>query len=546
MTWKKHLLAGLFFIVAIMVSDDMKANDEMSVTADLRNDRPNIVFIFSDDHAPHAIGAYKGLFAGINPTPNIDALAAKGMLFKKSFCTNSICGPSRAVILTGRHSHKNGFMKNGDKFDGKQTTFPKLLQDSGYQTAMIGKWHLNTDPHGFDYWDILPGQGDYYNPVFISEGDQRTTVEGHCTDIVTDKAIDWLENAVDVGKPFVLMCQHKAPHRAWMPAIRHLDLYKDIEMPVPDTLFDKWEDNASGAQHQQMEIARHLHLNYDLHLPLPTGYDPTREKGQSLDKSAWRNLQKMNDDQRAQWKASWKDRNDAFHSANLQGDDLIQWKFQRYIKNYLRCIKGVDESVGRITKWLDDHGLTENTIVIYASDQGFYLGDHGWFDKRWMYDESMMMPLIVSWPGVTQPGSANENLVQNLDYAQTFLDAAGVDAPEIMQGNSLLPLLKGEAPDDWRKSVYYHYFGYPASHMVPKHCGVRTDQYKLMHFYQLDEWEFYDLNADPDELLNVFDKPEYAEPIEALQRELVRLQVQYDDDTDRSIKYPKWHEKFGN
>ena len=515
-------------------------------------EKPNIVFIFSDDHANHAIGAYQGLFADVNPTPNIDALAASGMIFRKSFCTNSICGPSRAVILTGLHSHKNGFMSNGNQFDGSQMTFPKLLGKAGYQTAIIGKWHLKSLPQGFDHWEVLPGQGDYYNPVFLSPGDndeaKRETFEGHCTDLVTDKAIAWLTEQTqgEDKKPFMLMCQHKAPHRAWMPALRHLDLYADMDMPEPDTLFDKWEDNASGAQHQTMRVDRDLHLSYDLQLPLPADYDPAKEQGGSLDKSAFNNLGKMTEAQRAEWDAKWKDRNDAYFAANLTGDELVRWKYQRYIKNYLRCIKGVDESVGRINQWLKDNGLADNTVVIYASDQGFYLGDHGWYDKRWMYEESMMMPLIVSWPGVTAPNSENNHLVQNLDYAQTFLDICGAEAPQTMQGRSLVPLLKGESPEDWRTSLYYHYYAYPGAHMVPKHCGVRTETHKLMHFYQLDEWEFYDLKADPDELANGYNDAANADKIAELKQELIRLQDRFQDDSDRSVKPAEWHSEMRN
>lgn len=509
-------------------------------------DRPNIVFIFSDDHANHAIGAYEGLFASVNPTPNIDALAKRGMLFKNSFCTNSICGPSRAVILTGLHSHLNGFRKNGDNFDGSQLTFPKLLQKAGYQTAMIGKWHLISNPQGFDHWDILPGQGAYYNPMFITEGNQRTRVEGHCTDIVTDKAIEWLESAKSSDQPFVLMCQHKAPHRTWMPALRHLDLYADVEMPEPETLFDQWEDNASGAQFQEMEIDRHLHPNFDLHLPLARDYDANQEKGKSMDKSGWRNKKNMTKEQLATWDAKWKKRNDEFFALNLEGEDLVRWKYQRYIKNYLRCIKGVDESVGRITDWLKENGLSENTVVFYASDQGFYLGDHGWYDKRWMYDESMMMPLIVSWPGVTKPGSINSELVQNIDYAPTFLDICGVKIPPKMQGKSLVPLLEGKQPADWRQSVYYHYFGYPAVHMVPRHCGVRTKDHKLINFYQFGEWEFYDLQSDPDEITNRYLDPEYQDQIKIMKTELSRLQNIYGDETDFSEMPNDWKKQIRN
>lgn len=506
------------------------------------SERPNIVFIFSDDHAQHAIGAYGGILKDVNPTPNIDALARRGMLFQNSFCTNSICGPSRAVILTGLHSHKNGFMHNGNKFDGSQITFPKLLQKGGYKTAIIGKWHLKSEPQGFDYWDVLRGQGDYYNPVFLSENG-KATVEGHCTDVVTDKAINWLENSRDSGKPFMLMCQHKAPHRTWMPAIRHLDLYADKDLPEPDTLFDKWEDNTPAARFQEMEIDRHMHMNYDLHLPLPTDFDPAKAPP-GLSRAAFHNRSKFNDQQRTQWDAKWKTRNDEFAAAKLSGNELVRWKYQRYVKNYLRCIKGVDESVGRIVKWLEDNNLSKNTIVIYSSDQGFYLGDHGWYDKRWMYDESMKMPLVVSWPGVTKPGSVCKELVQNLDYAQTFLEIADAEAPDTMQGSSLVPLLRGETPEDWRQSVYYHYFEYPGAHMVPQHCGVRTKDLKLMHFYQFGEWEFYDLNSDPDERTNLYKNPKYSAQVASMKAELDRIKDQYTDDSDFSEKPEPWQQKY--
>jgi arylsulfatase A-like enzyme len=504
-------------------------------------ERPNIVFIFSDDHAQHAIGAYGGILKEVNPTPNIDALARRGMMFQNSFCTNSICGPSRAVILTGLHSHKNGFMTNRDDFDGSQTTFPKLLRKGGYQTAVIGKWHLKSEPQGFDYWDVLRGQGDYYNPVFLS-AKGKETVEGHCTDVVTDKAIDWLSKSRDNGKPFMLMCQHKAPHRTWMPAIRHLDLYADMNLPEPSSLFDKWEDNSPGAKHQEMEIDRHMHMNYDLHLPLPEGFDP-KTAPPSLSKAAFRNMSKFTDSQRQLWDEKWKSRNEEFANAKLEGQALVRWKYQRYVKNYLRCIKGVDESVGRIVDWLKENDLSENTIVIYSSDQGFYLGDHGWYDKRWMYDESMKMPLIISWPGVTTPESVNSDMVQNLDYAQTFLEIANVEAPASMQGRSLVPLLKNETPEDWRTSVYYHYLEYPGAHMVPKHCGVRTQNHKLIYIYQFDEWEFYDLNSDPDEGNNLYNDAKYVDQIAEMKIELARLQEQYEDESDLSEMPEPWQKE---
>jgi len=505
------------------------------------DDRPNIVFIFTDDHAPHAIGAYSDWLKDVNPTPNIDQLAQDGMLFQNSFCTNSICGPSRAVILTGKHSHLNGFMHNGNNFNGDQQTFPKLLQGAGYQTAMIGKWHLKSKPQGFDHWRVLPGQGDYYNPVFLTK-DGREQIEGYCTDLVTDDALEWLQNQRDPNKPFMLMCQHKAPHRTWMPALRHLTLYDDMNIPEPETLFDDWRDNASPARHQEMEIDGHLNIVFDLFLEPDADFDP--KAGKSVDRSGFRNLGKMTPTQLKAWNAAYGPKNQAFRDAKLSGDDLIRWKYQRYIKNYLRCIKGVDESVGKLVDYLKQAGLDDNTIVIYSSDQGFYLGDHGWYDKRWMYEESLMMPLIVKWPGQTKPGAINEDLVQNLDYAETFLEIAGVDIPEDMQGSSLVPLLKGATPDDWRESIYYHYFEYPSVHMVAKHNGVRTDRYKLIHFYQFDEWEFYDLEKDPEELTNQYDNPQYSAAIDELKQELEDLRKHYRDNTDMRVKPAEWQQKF--
>lgn len=509
--------------------------------AGIAAERPNIVFIFTDDHAPHAIGAYDGIYKSINPTPNIDKLARQGMLFQNSFCTNSICGPSRAVIQTGKHSHLNGFMQNGNRFDGSQQTFPKLLQKSGYQTAMIGKWHLGTDPQGFDHWDVLPGQGMYYNPFMLSK-EGRRKVPGYCTDIVTELALDWLKENSKSEKPFMLMCQHKAPHRTWMPALRHLNLYDGIDVPTPSTLFDKFEDNASPARHQELEIDRHMNLVYDLFVDPYEGWDP--EEGKSLDRSGFRNLKTMTPQQRKAWDAAYGPKNDAFLKAKLTGKELVKWKYQRYIKNYLRCVKGVDESVGKILKYLDDAGLSENTIVIYSSDQGFYLGDHGWYDKRWMYEESLKMPLIVKWPGVTKPGSVNKNLVQNLDYAETFLDIAKTEIPDDMQGASMVPLLKGKTPPDWRKSIYYHYYEFPSVHMVAKQYGIRSERYKLIRFYQFDEWEFYDLEKDPKELKNQYNNPEYQSEIARMKKELSSLRAGYGDIGDVSAKPKTWQDQF--
>ncbi|QDT33281.1 sulfatase family protein [Thalassoglobus polymorphus] len=511
-----------------------------SMTAMAAN-QPNIVFIFTDDHAPHAIGAYEGWLKEINPTPNIDKLASQGMLFQNSFCTNSICGPSRAVIQTGKHSHINGFMTNKDKFDGDQQTFPKILQKANYQTAMIGKWHLGTDPQGFDFWKVLPGQGAYYNPVFKSP-QGREVIEGYCTDIVTEMALEWLKKGRDQSKPFMLMCQHKAPHRTWMPPIRYLTLYDDVEIPEPATLFDNWEDNASPARYQEMEIDGHLNLVFDCFGPPLHGWDP--ESGKSVDRSGARNLEKFTPEQLKAWNAAFEPKNNELKKLNLKGKDLVRWKYHRYIRNYLRCVRGVDDSVGQLMAYLDEAGLADNTIVIYSSDQGFYLGDHGWYDKRWMYEESMKMPFICKWPGVTQPGSINKDLIQNIDYAETFLEIAGAEIPDDMQGRSIVPLLKGETPKDWRDSIYYHYYEYPSVHMVAKHNGVRTDRYKLIQFYQFGEWEFYDLEKDPDELQNEYNNPQYAKEIAQLKEELARLEKQTNDQTDRSEMPDDWKQKF--
>ncbi len=499
-------------------------------------DRPNILFIFSDDHSHNAIGAYDGWLKSIDPTPNIDDLAADGMTFLNSYCTNSICGPSRAVIQTGKFSHKNGFRQNGESFDWDQQTFPKLMQQAGYQTAMYGKTHLKGIPQGYDDWSVLPGQGLYYNPDFITpEG--KVTIEGHCTDVVTDMAVDWLKENRDAERPFILMVQHKAPHRNWMPAERHLNLYDDIEIPEPPTLFDRMEDNAPGARNQHMEIDRHMHLTFDLFVDLSVDTPKITQKG--IDRSAWGNMKRMTEPQLEAWHAAYRPKNEAFHRAELSGQDLIRWKFQRYMKNYLRCIKGVDESVGTLRDTLEELGLSENTIVIYSSDQGFYLGDHGWYDKRWMYEESMMMPFIAAWPGKTEAGSKSTALIQNIDYAETFLDLAGASISDDMQGQSLVPLLEGGSAEGFRDALYYHYYEYPQepglfrSHMVPRHNGIRTERYKLLNFYQFGEWELYDLENDPDELTNIYTSADKA-LVDRLKSELESLVDTYQDDSDFS------------
>ncbi len=466
-------------------------------------ERPNILFIFTDDHAPHAIGAYG---SKINKTPNIDRIAREGILFRNSFCTNSICGPSRAVIQTGKHSHLNGMPTNSTTFDGSQVTFPKLLQKAGYQTAVIGKWHLVSEPTGFDFWSVLQGQGPYYNPLMLTSAG-RVNHTGYTTDVITELSLEWLRTGRDKSKPFLLMSQHKAPHREWQPAPRHLTLFDDVTIPEPATLFDDWSGRTSAAKKQTMTIERDLN-DLDLKMRPPGNLTP---------------------DQLEAWKKAYEPKNEAMRKANLQGKDLVRWKYQRYIKDYLRCVTAVDEGIGRLLQHLDESGLAKNTIVVYSSDQGFYLGDHGWFDKRWMYEESLKMPLIVRWPGVTKPGSEDRHLVQNLDYAPTFLRAAGVEPPAEMQGLDLGPLLRGQGAGAWRKSIYYHYYELPGPHTVQRHYGVRTERHKLIHYYPIKEWELFDLEKDPDELRSVHDEPAYAPVRKELEAELKRLQQLYGD-----------------
>ena len=474
-------------------------------------DRPNIILIFSDDHAYQAISAYGH---GLNHTPNIDRLAREGMIFHDALVTNSICAPSRAVILTGKYSHLNSVRDNRETFDGSQRTFPKILRENGYQTAFFGKWHLKSDPTGFDKWEVLPGQGAYYNPDFRQPGGKTVRREGYTTDLITDMALEWLDGR-DQDKPFMLMVQHKAPHRNWMPAPRHLSLFDGVTIPEPPTLFDSYEGRTGPARHQEMEISRHMRMGGDLKV----GPDETLS----------RMLERLTAEQRNMWNAAYEPKNEAFKAANLSGRELVRWKYQRYIKDYLRCIQAVDENVGRVLRRLDADGLAENTVVIYSSDQGFYLGEHGWYDKRWMYEESLRTPLLARWPGTIAPGSENTDMVSNLDLAETFLDIAGAPIPDDMQGASLVPVFKGETPEDWRTTFYYHYFEGPpmrAAHNVARHRGVRTARYKLIHFYIDDEWELFDMEKDPYELNSVYGRPEYADTQAYLEAELERLMVE--------------------
>ncbi|MFB6318821.1 sulfatase [Saccharicrinis sp. FJH54] len=488
--------------------------------AHTQNERPNIVFIMSDDHAWQAISAYGHPIGQVAPTPNIDRIAKHGMLFTNNFCANSICGPSRATIITGKFSHINGFTHNGKKFDGSQPTFPKILHKNGYQTALIGKWHLAGEPTGFDYWKILNDQGSYYNPDFITKEDTvRET--GYATDLITDYTLNWLKEKRDKSKPFCLMMQHKAPHRNWMPALRHINRYDHVKFPVPSNYFDDYKGRQAAAE-QEMNIYRDMYEGHDLKMSVAKGSD-------SLRYNRWPGeFTRMNHRQDSIWKAAYRPKNDAFYDAHLDKKGIDLWKYQRYMQDYMACIASVDESVGKILDYLKANGLDKNTIVVYTSDQGFYLGEHGWFDKRFMYEESFRMPLIVSYPGHIPEGSISNDLTQNIDFAETFLDFAGLDVPNDMQGRSLRPVLEGRSPDNWRKSLYYHYYEYPAFHMVKRHYGIRTERYKLIHFYNdIDKWELYDLELDPHEMNNLIDDPEYDHVEAELRIQLKDLMDKY-------------------
>jgi len=488
-------------------------------------EQPNILFIFSDDHALNAISAYGGPLKDAAPTPNLDRIAREGAIFTRSFCSNSICGPSRAAVLTGKHSHVNGYLDNETaSFDGSQTTFPKLLRKAGYQTSLVGKWHLVSQPTGFDHWEILPGQGHYYNPDFITPAG-RVREEGYCTDIITDKALAWLESGRDPSKPFVLMCQHKAPHRNWAPALRHLDLFSGIDLPEPETLFDDYENRSLALKKQAMSIARDFSWEHDMKFKGEVLF-PKHFTGQNANGE----YQRMTPAQKEQWDAAYDPENEAFiadmNAGKLSDDDITRWKYQRYIKDYLRCIRAVDENVGRMLAYLEESGLAENTIVIYSSDQGFYLGEHGWYDKRWMFEESLAMPFLIRWPGVVAPGTKNDKLIQNIDYAPTFLEIGGADIPATTQGRSLVPLLKGETPDDWREAIYYYYSG-ERTHAVAAHDGVRTERYKLMYFPATDEWNLFDLEKDPQEMRSVHYDVSYSDVLEGMKNTYNDLRAKY-------------------
>ena len=460
--------------------------------------RPNILFIMSDDHASHAMSCYG---SQINQTPQLDRIANEGIRFDNCFCTNSICSPSRAAILTGKYNHLNGVKSIEDGLDGRQMTFPKLLQADGYQTAMIGKWHLGhggyEDPTGFDYWTVVPGQGEYHDPHFFEMGELKQ-FKGYATELITEFSIDWMENR-DKDRPFLLMCHHKAPHRPWQPADKFATLYDDVDIPEPKTFYDDYATRSEAAKEAKMRIDSHMNDLVDLKAAPPEGLTELEQK---------------------------------------------KWRYQRYIKDYLRCVASIDESIGQLLDYLDKEGIAEDTIVVYTSDQGFFLGDHGWYDKRFMYEESLRMPFIVRYPRAIKAGSHTDAMALNVDFPSTFLDYAEVKIPEEMQGRSLRSIWEGETPDGWRTSMYYRYWMHlDEHHHVYSHYGIRTDRYKLIYYYgealgtsgsieenRPPEWELFDLENDPYELNNVYHQAEYAAIVSELKQELHRLQKEVLDE----------------
>jgi arylsulfatase A-like enzyme len=499
--------------------------------------RPNIVFIMSDDHAYQAISAYSD---HLIQTPNIDRIANEGMLFSNACVTNSICAPSRATILTGKHCHLHGKIDNIFPFDTTQVTFPQLFQDAGYQTAMFGKLHFGNNPKGIDEFKILPGQGNYYNPDFnTNEG--RIQIEGYTTDVITDLTLDWMKNRRDPDLPFLLFYLHKAPHREWLPAERHYKEFTKKTFPEPPTLFDDYEGRGSAAKEAEMNILVHQNWAGDSKLRPEVLDELGITPASNWDKRAMQNhYDRFTEEQLAAWNAVYDPIIEDFKQRypSMTEKEQMSWKYQRYMQDYLGCIAAVDEGVGTVLDYLDEAGLTENTLVVYTSDQGFYLGEHGWFDKRFIYDESFKTPLLVRWPGNVEVGSTSDQMVQNMDFAQTFLEIAGIEAPSDMQGESIVPLLKGDIKGWDRDAVYYHYYEYPSYHMVKRHYGIVTREYKLAHFYyDVDEWELYDRKNDPMEMQNEYNNPEYADVVAELKKKLADLRVKYEDSEELDQKF---------
>ena len=477
--------------------------------------QPNIIFMLTDDHSTQAITCYGGTLV---QTPNLDRIANEGMRFDNFYATNALSGPSRACILTGKYSHVNGFIDNASTFDGNQETFPKLLQQVGYQTAIIGKWHLISEPQGFDFWSILSGlheQGNYYQPEFIENG-KEIVEPGYVTDVITDKTIKFIENR-DKSKPFCIMYHQKAPHRNWMPAQRHLGKFNDVVFEEPFNLFDDYETRSRAAHEQDMNIAHTLQERWDLKIATEEEMNDT-----TLCDKYYKAYHRMTKEEQKRWNEVYAGRVKEYREKKMSEKELVSWKYQQYIRDYLATALAVDENIGRLLDYLEDIGELDNTIIIYASDQGFFLGEHGWFDKRFMYEECMQMPFLVRYPKAIQSGKTSDAMCMNIDVAPTLLDYANVKIPETIQGKSLRPILEnnGKEPEKWRQYAYYHYFEFPAEHSVKRHYGIRTKDHKLIHFYNdIDEWEMYNLNNDPHEMENIYNQPTN----QAVQTELKKM-----------------------
>ena len=537
---KYYFLPLLFFSLYILGCSD-KGENKIN---------PNILFIMSDDHAYQAISAYDDKLI---TTPNIDRIANEGMLFTNACVTNSICAPSRAVILTGKHSHLNGKIDNMAKFDDTQITFPQLFQKAGYQTAMFGKLHFGNNPKGVDDFLILPGQGSYINPKFIGK-DKDTIITGYVTDVITDLTIDWFKNKREENKPFLMMYLHKAPHRAWWPSSEKFAEFYEKEFPEPETLFDDYSGRGTAAKTAEMNILTHMQYMHDSKVR-PSTFEEmgkvepeivyVKGDGTLMRPNAqgfYRPFGRANEEQKKKYDVTLDKISEDFKTnwPKMNNKEKMKWKYQRYMQDYLATISSVDDNVGRVLNYLEETGLDENTIVVYTSDQGFYLGEHGWFDKRFIYDQSFKTPLMIKWPNVIKPGTTSEEMVQNLDFAQTFLEAAMIKAPDDMQGESLIPLLKGDSKKWNRDAVYYHYYEYPSVHMAKRHYGIVNKEFKLVHFYyDVDEWELYDRLKDPNEMNNVYNDPGYKEVVDKLTEELREIRIKYQDseELDKSFIY---------
>jgi arylsulfatase A-like enzyme len=497
------------------------------ITISSQAQQPNIIYIMSDDHDADAISTYNKQFIS---TPNMDRIAKEGMKFTNCFVGNSICSPVRATILTGQHSHLNGVKDNRTPFDGSKITLPKLLKEAGYQTALIGKWHLHSLPTGFDYWTVLPGQGLYYSTRLINMKNDTITYNEYATSLITSEALTWLKEKRDRSKPFFLMMHHKAPHRNWVPELKWLEVFSKKTFPEPPTLYADTNGKGAAFKHQRMSILKDMTLCTDLKIDPEYTMDIPHLKPDSNEVRSYNAFMNgIPEEQRIKMKAIFAERGKVLQQQKPDGKALLKLKYQWYMQDYLACVASVDESVGQMLKYLDENGLSEKTMIIYTSDQGFYLGENGWFDKRFMYDVSMNTPLLVRWKGKIKPGSVNTSLVQNIDFATTMLDVAGVKIPDWMQGLSFKSILLGQQQELTRKELYYRYYEYPIDHYVIPHLGIREKQYKLIYFYTANEWEFYDLKGDPQEQKNLIRVPKYQAEINRMKMKLVEVKNRYKD-----------------